>query len=136
MAEKLIRQYEILFRKAAADLGAAKLLLFHLNREKLIDIEIVLFHLQQSSEKLIKSILAYNNVHITKTHDIDSLIRTAKENTIILPEYINLLSPLSEYAVEGRYSIFHNDIEDAEKYIKILDELSLFAQQIISQQKQ
>ena len=41
------------------------------------------------------------------------------------------LIELSEYAVEGRYAIIHDDLEDANKYIKILEKLSDFVKKQI-----
>jgi len=37
---------------------------------------------------------------------------------------LNELENLTQYAIEGRYAILHDDMEDAEKYIDILEKLS------------
>jgi len=35
-----------------------------------IDMEAIYFHLQQASEKYIKSLLSFNKIHFEKIHDI------------------------------------------------------------------
>ena len=85
-----------------------------------------MFHLQQCAEKLLKSLLSYNGIHFTKTHDLEKLLKVLKENNIIVLEESKELVELSEYAVEGRYAIIYDDLEDANKYIKILDKLVEF----------
>ena len=72
---EFLKQYEVLYKKAKADLKAAKILLenFEDGVEEL-DLETIMFHLQQCAEKLLKSLLAYNKIHFTKTHDIEKLL--------------------------------------------------------------
>ena len=88
-----------------------------------LDLEVVMFHLQQSAEKLLKSVLAFNKQHLLKTHDIKNLIFACNESQIDLIDNIISLIPLTDYAVEGRYAIIHDDLDDTDKYIVILDEL-------------
>jgi len=38
-----------------------------------IDMEAIYFHLQQASEKYIKSLLSFNKIHFEKIHDIRTL---------------------------------------------------------------
>ena len=56
---EFLKQYEVLFKKAKTDLKAAKILLekFEEGDEEL-DLETVMFHLQQCAEKLLKSLLS------------------------------------------------------------------------------
>jgi len=124
---EFLKQYEILYKKAKADLKAAKILLENFEKgEKELDLETIMFHLQQCAEKLLKSLLSYNKVHFTKTHDIERLLDELNRNQINVLEESEELIELSEYAVEGRYAIIHDDLEDANKYIKILEKLSEF----------
>lgn len=127
-----LRQYEILLKKAKSDLKAAKNLYhdFQCGDDEL-DIETVMFHLQQSAEKLLKSLLAYNKLHFTKTHDIEQLINEVNKNNIKIIDDVSFLINLTEYAVEGRYSILHDDLEDVEKYINILDILVEFVKETV-----
>jgi len=122
MAEKFLKPYETLFKKAKVDLNVAKLTLSNYELGQIeLDLEVVFFHLQQSSEKLIKSILDINNIKFPHTHDIENLNDLLINNNIKIKSDIISLIPLSDYAVEGRYSVLHDDIEDASVYIKILE---------------
>jgi HEPN domain-containing protein len=57
-----MRQYGILYKKAKTDLKVSKNLLEDFNNgDDELDMETIMFHLQQSAEKLLKSLLAYNN---------------------------------------------------------------------------
>jgi len=42
------------------------------------------------------------------------------------------LIPLTDYAVEGRYAIMHDDLSDVDKYIEILSRLIEFVKTKIS----
>lgn len=129
---ELISQYVILFRKARTDLKAAKILLKDIeNGDDELDLDVIMFHLHQSIEKLLKSLLAYNKLHFTKTHGIDDLINSVKENKIEITSDVERLIPLTDYAVEGRYAIIHDDLDDADKYIAVLDELVKFVKEAI-----
>ena len=124
---EFLKQYQILYKKARTDLRASKILLQDFeNGDEELDLETIMFHLQQCSEKLFKSLLAFNKLHVTKTHDLEKLYNLLQENDIILIDQVEALLPLSEYAVEGRYAIIHDDLDDADKYIDILDELVEF----------
>ena len=113
---------ELFLYKANVDLKSAKYLLDGYENDLIdIDIEKIYFELQQCAEKSLKSILTKNNIKFNKTHDIEYLIDKCNENNIELIEEIEELIELSDYAVEGRYSIIHDDINESNKYIKILD---------------
>ena len=123
MGKKFLKQYEILFKKALVDLNSAKVILFSFENGTIeLDMEVVFFHLQQSSEKLIKAVLDFHKIKFPRTHDLQSLINLLEANNIQLGDIEKLL-PLSVYAVEGRYAILHDDLDDSDKYIEILDEL-------------
>jgi HEPN domain-containing protein len=122
-----LRQYEILYKKARTDLKVAKNILEDFeNGDNELDLEVIMFHLQQSVEKLLKALLAYNRLHFTKTHSIEYLLDAVYENNIELIDNANELIPLTEFAVEGRYSIINDDLYDVDKYIKMVEELLLF----------
>ena len=124
---KFLKTYEILFKKAKIDLNMAKIALNAFDKGEIeLDIEAIMFHLQQSAEKFLKTILDINYIKFPHSHDLEKLYNLTKENNINLIDKIEVLLPLSEYAVEGRYAIIHDDIEDADKYIKILDEFLEF----------
>ena len=56
---EFLKQYEVLYKKAKTDLKVAKNILEDFeNGDDELDLEVVMFHLQQSTEKLLKSLLA------------------------------------------------------------------------------
>jgi HEPN domain-containing protein len=110
--------------KAIVDLNSAKYLLEAFNEDKIdIDIEKIYFELQQSAEKLLKSILSKHAIIFPKSHDIEQIIGLCKQHRIELVENVEMLIELSDYAVEGRYSIIHDDLNESEKYIEIIEKL-------------
>lgn len=124
MAEKFLKQYDIFFLKAKEDLVASKYLFDGFQNHNLeLNLEIVFFHLQQSCEKLIKSLLDFNMIKFPHTHDLGILIQLLEDNKISAIEHINKLLPLSDFAVEGRYAIILDDLEDVESYVALIDEL-------------
>lgn len=121
MQNNLIPQSEIYFRKANADLKLAKYALDIVDEE--LDMEIIFFHLQQAAEKYLKAILSCKGIHFGKIHDIERLITIIEQHGLNLPAYVQDLVDLNPYAVEGRYAVLVDDVSDADKYIKLLDDL-------------
>lgn len=110
--------------KAIVDLNSGKYLLEAFNADEIdIDIEKIYFELQQSAEKLLKSMLSKDAVRFPKSHDMEQIIELCEENGILLVEDIECLVELNDYAVEGRYSIIHDDINEADRYIAVLEKL-------------
>jgi len=110
--------------KAIVDLNSGKYLLKAFNEDEItIDIEKIYFELQQSAEKLLKSMLSRCIVSFPKSHDLEQIIELCKANEIVLVEDIECLIELNDYAVEGRYSIIHDDINEADRYIVVLEKL-------------
>ena len=122
--DKFLRQHDIFYKKSESDLEAAKILLG--SKSGKIDIDVILFHLQQSTEKLLKCLLSYNRVHVEKVHDIEHLVSILRGNGITLPEYVDSLAVLTQFAVEGRYSVFHDETVDIEFLLKHLEEFQHF----------
>ena len=123
MAKKFLKTFEILSNKAVVDLNVAILTLESYKKGDIeLDLEVVFFHLQQCCEKLIKALLDINKIKFPHTHDLENLIYLLEKNNIKSFDNINDLIPLSEYAVDGRYAVLHDDIEDADTYIKTLQE--------------
>ena len=128
MATKFLRQYEILFKKAKVDFNASKILLKSFeNGDIELELEVIFFHFQQCAEKLIKTILDYNNIKFPHNHNIRELIKIANDNDIVI-DNIDDLSQLTQYAVEGRYAVIHDDLDDADKYIELLNDFLEFVQ--------
>jgi HEPN domain-containing protein len=124
MPAKFPHQYEILFKKADADLALVQHVLAL--EDKPIDIDIIFFHLQQAVEKYLKTLICYNGVHFEKIHDIDKIITLCRSNSIYLPDYVEVFVELNPYAVEGRYAVIAEDMDDAEVYANLLTQLREF----------
>ena len=133
MAERYLRQFEVFLGKAAVDLTAAKVLLDSFNDDDSeLDLDVVMFHLQQGAEKALKAILDYHQVKFPHTHDIENLIELIGLEKIEIYKDADQLVPLSEYAVEGRYGVIHDDIDDAEHYIQLLQDLLGFVRGVVA----
>jgi HEPN domain-containing protein len=124
MQGKFPHQYEILFKKADADLALVEHALAL--EDKPIEVDIIFFHLQQAVEKYLKALVCYNGVHFEKIHDIDKIITLCRSSSIELPDYIDVFIELNPYAVEGRYAVIADDIDDAERFAKLLKQLREF----------
>lgn len=124
---------ELFCYKASVDFAAARTLFKAIDGgESDIDMDIVFFHIQQTAEKLLKSLLSYGKIRVDKTHDIESLIACCVQNEIELLGGIDSLVILSEFAVEGRYAVIHDDMQDVNKYFGLLEEFVKFAERRIS----
>jgi len=117
---------ELFFYKARVDFNSAKILFELFEKGEIdIDIEKIYFDLQQSTEKLLKSMLSRYSIRVPKTHDISELIEICSDNSISLIDDIDVLIELSDYAVDGRYSIICDDISDSSLYFELVERLLL-----------
>jgi len=127
---------DMFFYKGKIDLEAAKHILKYFNNGEIeIDFEVIYFHLQQCAEKLLKSLLSKYKIRVLKTHDIEDLLELLENQNIQTINNINILEKLTQYAVEGRYAILHDDLDDTDKYIVILDELLEFVKNEINKDR-
>lgn len=114
--------------KAIIDFNSAKYLLNGFNEDNIeIDIDKIYFELQQSAEKILKSILSKHSITFPKSHDIEQLINLCVNNNISLVDDVERLIELSDYAVEGRYSIISDDINDSDDFIALIESLIEFS---------
>ena len=119
-----LNHYEILFNKAKADLFAANVLYARFNEgNSELDLEVICFHLQQCAEKLMKAVLSKSQINYPKIHDLETLLNLLDNNSINLNPDRNLLIELSDYAVEGRYTIMHDDIENVQNIFVLLNNM-------------
>lgn len=132
MAE-FLKYYEILLKKATVDFYSAQKLYEDFQQgDSELDIEVIMFHLQQGAEKSLKSILSFTEIYFPKVHDLEVLIQLIENNNIPLKIDSDLLIELSDFAVEGRYSVIHDDLVDAEKYFEATKELFQQVKKLIS----
>jgi len=130
-----LKQYEILYNKAKADLFAANVLYVRLlegNSE--LDLEVICFHLQQSAEKLLKAILSKNQIYYAKIHDLETLLNLLTENNIDLHTNQELLVELNDYAVEGRYAVMHEELDNIKEIFTSVTDMVNEAEKIINEE--
>jgi HEPN domain-containing protein len=131
--KKEFKNYQsLLLHKATVDFNASKKLLELFEQDDIeLDLELIFFHMQQSVEKLLKTLLTLHKISYTKTHDIEYLIAILQKNNILLIKNIEKFNNLTNYAVEGRYAMIHDDIEDANIYITKIEKLLTFVKEQI-----
>ena len=116
----LDEKWQILLRKAKADLNAATILY----RENGIPKEVVMFHLEQVAEKLLKALLERNNIGCAETDDLMILKNFTQEWINFDDEQVSLLEELNNYIFE-EYSenLELNDVKDIDKYFNFVNEV-------------
>jgi HEPN domain-containing protein len=90
---------EILLRRAQDDLRAARVL--HATEDQ--SDNIIGFHLQQATEKALKSALAIAGIEIPHTHDLSYLAELLEQAEIEVPDAIQRAGWLSAWGVTFRY---------------------------------
>jgi len=95
--------------------------------------EILGFHAQQTAEKILKAVLAYQEIEFPCTHRLTDLIDLGKEHGIVVPERLEDIRFLTPFAVEFRYDIYEEDEEpvDFEEIFLLLTELRKWVNTII-----
>lgn len=81
----------------------------------------ICFHSQQAIEKYVKAALIYFGKHITKTHDLVSLLTSVSEHISELDAFEDEFHEISRYGVEVRYpdSFYEPTLEEAKKSYEI-----------------
>lgn len=95
--------------------------------------EILGFHAQQTAEKMLKAVLAYQGIEIPFTHRLTDLIDMGKEHDIILPAKLEDIRFLTPFAVEFRYELYPENEEPVnfDEIITLLTELHKWVKTII-----
>ena len=129
---RYLKQYELFFKKAGVDFKAAQNLYEDFQKgDSELDLEVVFFHLQQTIEKLLKALLAFMQINFPKIHDLEELLNLIRQNNINLYTDDEKLTDLGDYTVEGRYSIIHDDFEDAQDYFNLISRLKEDVENVI-----
>ena len=104
--------------------------------EKLLDSTrvsdaIIGFHLQQAVEKLLKALLAANDIQYRKTHDIRELIDLLEDHKTPIPGELVNLDDFTPYAVEFRYEdiSYEREILDRTKAMEKIKELDAWVRE-------
>lgn len=128
MPNNFLLPYQIYILKAKQDLTLVKKNI----DDNEIAMEIIFFHLQQAVEKILKAILDFNGVVFKKTHDLFELSELANEQNIPLPDFVDKLCELTPYAVEARYSLLHDDLQNAKEFLEDAKSFFVFVDNILS----
>jgi len=112
MNEQAAREWLI---KAWHNLSTA-ILLYNANHYT----DIIAVELHHACEKILKSLLAYGNKKIIKTHDLYEVYKII-QNSIDLNGDINLLDQISEYHIEESYPSFDRKLPPKEEIKEVLD---------------
>ena len=121
---KKLFAYEILMKKANADLRTSKKLL----NDNDMDYDIVCFHLQQFIEKYLKSFLIYNNIEPKRVHSLEILLNDCVTvDNSFQKYYINEFLALTDCSV----LIWYDELEDVDrKFLEdaliVIEELKQF----------
>ncbi|MBL7966507.1 MAG: HEPN domain-containing protein [Prolixibacteraceae bacterium] len=128
-----LNQYQILFNKAKADLEAANVLYKKLMEgDSNLDQEIICFHLQQCAEKLLKAVLSKNEIYFPKIHDLETLLYLLDDNRLDLNTNRDILIELNDFAVEGRYAVMQEELENIKEIFVTVTDLFMEVQKIIN----
>jgi HEPN domain-containing protein len=85
------------------------------------------FNAQQAAEKALKALCIANAIIFPKTHDLVYLIELLGKANIILPDELQLVKSLTEYAVETRYPGDYEPITETEyrTTVEIVEKLTI-----------
>lgn len=88
--------------------------------------DIIVIDAQQAIEKTLKSLIAYENRKITKTHNLDELASLITDKILFNDYEIKLLEKITDYYREDRYPNPNYTLPSQEETKEILD----FAQKL------
>jgi HEPN domain-containing protein len=107
-----------MFNMAEKDFKALK----NMIDETLFDVEIFGFHAQQTVEKLLKAWLSAVGIKYEKSHDLQILFSLLKENGQNIPDELENLENLTDFAMNFRYDVFDNVDASLERQ-KVIDKI-------------
>jgi len=77
--------------------------------------------LQQSIEKILKSIMAFQNIKILKSHDLLEIYQSVKDMIYLEDDELLILALATEYFKEGRYPNPNYSLPPKEEIKEVLD---------------
>jgi HEPN domain-containing protein len=89
-------------------------------------LESLCFHTQQAAEKCLKAVLLDHEIQFPFTHNLPRLLTLLLDAGVAVPEEVQAVAELTEYAVEARYP-GHSEPVDRESYERALQ----LAQQVL-----
>ncbi|HJH28276.1 MAG TPA: HEPN domain-containing protein [Methanosarcinaceae archaeon] len=96
--------------------------------------EIIGFHAQQASEKLLKALLMSKNISYRRTHDLRELIDLISDYYIEFPETLMEIRTLSPFAVEFRYDYIPMEEEEdfnRQNALEMVQQLRIWIENIL-----
>ena len=125
----LDEKWQILLRKAKADLNAATILY----RENGISKEVVMFHLEQAVEKILKVLLERNNKGCAEIDDLMILKNFTQEWINFDDEQVSLLEELNNYRFE-KYSedLVMSEETNIDRYFEFVSKIERKLMEILS----
>jgi HEPN domain-containing protein len=101
----------LLLQKAREDFSAAQVLVATVDQTD----HVIGFHLQQTVEKALKSVLASHAIEIPRTHDLGYLVELLSDVDREIPEQVASSDWLTPWGVLFRYDDDPNDSLDRDK---------------------
>ncbi|MFQ3597821.1 MAG: HEPN domain-containing protein [Chloroherpetonaceae bacterium] len=95
------------------------------------DMEGIGFNAQQAVEKALKAVLAHQNVHFPRTHDLGEILKLLAANAIEVEAELNDASKLNDFAVEMRYESVEFEV-DAKTALELATRAVGFAENLIT----
>lgn len=121
---------EVLLRKARQD----ELVLEKLLDDRDIEDDLLGFHAQQASEKMLKALLAAREVDYPKTHNLRVLIELLALDNVRLPEKLAEIDRLTQFGTTFRYdTILAGDGRDRTLWFGWIRDLRAFVEPLILQ---
>ncbi len=124
-----MREHEVWLQYARTDLNCARILR---NTPDELNIGLVLFLTQQSTEKALKAFLAYKEEDIRRTHDLVALIDLCNEHDQEFIRFNTYAGELTPFATATRYpdtAPIDLDTSTADYFIKIASEILKFVEE-------
>jgi HEPN domain-containing protein len=119
----------VLLAKAQQDMQAVDALI----DETAISDEIVGFHLQQATEKLLKAALAELEQEVPRTHSLVFLFDRLNGAGTSIPQNLSVLAELTPFAVEFRYGVLRAQSSplDRHQMRALLDRLRTWTETLV-----
>lgn len=118
---------KLLLQKAREDLSAAQVLTATENQAD----HVVGFHLQQTVEKALKAVLAFQAIEIPRTHDLGYLVERVSETEAEVPAAVESSDWLTPWGVLFRYDDDPAVLLDRDRALEAATTAIGFADQII-----
>ena len=96
------------FRYAKSDLELARI-----EKPEGVLLENLCFHAQQAAEKTLKAVLIFLEIDFPRTHNIRTLLDLLPEG-VDVPQEVEESAILTDYAVESRYPMSGEPVDDEE----------------------